>query len=44
MKAMKAGIIILGRRRPGFDPEWGAHITARLEQSLAAELANIAGL
>ncbi len=41
---MKAGILILGRRRPGFDPEWGARITARVERSLGAALANIAGL
>lgn len=33
---MKVGILILGRKRPGFDPEWGAEMVARSEAQFAA--------
>jgi L-fucose isomerase-like protein len=28
----KAGILFLGRKRPGFDPEWGAEVRGRIKQ------------
>ncbi|MBN2452503.1 MAG: L-fucose/L-arabinose isomerase family protein [Lentisphaeria bacterium] len=33
---MNIGILVLGRRRPGFDPEWGEHVLSRLDCALAA--------
>ncbi len=29
-----AGILVLGRRRPGFDPEWASHIVGRVTEQL----------
>mgnify|MGYP000846062209 CR=1 FL=1 len=29
------GILILGRRRPGFDPDWGSHVVSCLDTALA---------
>ncbi len=31
---MKIGLLVFGRRRPGFDPEWGARIVAALDQAV----------
>jgi len=30
----KLGLLILGRKRPGFDPEWGAEVTGRIHAAL----------
>ncbi len=30
----KLGLLILGRKRPGFDPEWGAEVTRRIHATL----------
>ncbi len=32
----KLGVIVFGRKRPGFDPEWGAAMTRRVRDALAA--------
>jgi len=30
----KLGLLVLGRKRPGFDPEWGAEVTKRIHEAL----------
>ncbi len=31
----KIGLLVLGRERPGFDPEWGAHVARRVRATMA---------
>ncbi len=35
-RTIKVGVIFLGRKRPGFDPDWGSAMATRVRDALAA--------